>query len=156
MWSSEVGHFDKARMINKKEGKLHLKPYNFFEKQTHKRKGKLEDYTVKGMPIWCTLLVHENWVFVVSFYTIEESAKHFLRPFCNQCRCIGKARILFSLIVWFFNWVSVPSILDQFMSAGVLESQWTQVYWIICKTKDQITRSFLLRNKHTHKRNGKI
>ena len=40
MWSSEVGHFDEARMINKKEGKLHLKPYNFFEKQTHEREGK--------------------------------------------------------------------------------------------------------------------
>lgn len=99
---------------------------------------ELEDYNVEGMPIWCTLLVHENRGFFVSFYTIEESAKHSLRPFCDQCRCTGKARILFSLIVWFFNWVSVPSLLDKFMSAGVPESQWTRVYWIICKTKDQI------------------
>ena len=60
---------------------------------------ELEDYNVEGMPIWCTLLVHENRGFVVSFYTIEESAKHSLRPFCDQCRCTGKARILFSLIV---------------------------------------------------------
>lgn len=34
---------------------------------------ELEDYNVEGMPIWCTLLVHENRGFVVSFYTIEES-----------------------------------------------------------------------------------
>nr|KUM45760.1 hypothetical protein ABT39_MTgene2326 [Picea glauca] len=71
---------------------------------------ELEDYNVEGMPIWCTLLVHENRGFVVSFYTIEESRVHSLRPFCDQCRCTGKARILFSLIVLFFNWVSVPSL----------------------------------------------
>lgn len=74
----------------------------------------------------------------VPFYTIEESAKHSLRPFRDQCRCTGKARIPFSLILFFFNWLSVPSLLDQFMSAGVPESQWIRVYWIICKTKDQI------------------
>ncbi|KAA8547684.1 hypothetical protein F0562_004113 [Nyssa sinensis] len=50
---------------------------------------ELEDYNVEGMPIWCTLLVHENRGFVFPLYTIEESAKHSLRPFCDYCRCTG-------------------------------------------------------------------
>ena len=53
---------------------------------------EIEDYNVDGMPTWCTLLVHENRNFVVPLYTIEESVKNSLRPFCDQCRCTGEAQ----------------------------------------------------------------
>ncbi|XP_048422241.1 PHD finger protein MALE MEIOCYTE DEATH 1 [Pyrus x bretschneideri] len=48
-----------------------------------------EDYTVRGMPIWCTLLVHDNRSLVVPLYTIEEDVKTSEEPFCDQCRCTG-------------------------------------------------------------------
>ncbi|CAK9156047.1 unnamed protein product, partial [Ilex paraguariensis] len=48
---------------------------------------EIEDYNVDGMPIWRTFLVHENRGFIVPLYTIEESVKHSLQPFCDHCRC---------------------------------------------------------------------
>ncbi|OVA04079.1 zinc finger protein [Macleaya cordata] len=51
--------------------------------------GEIEDFNVQGMPTWCTLLVNEKNGVVVPLYTIEESIKHSLRPFCDYCRCIG-------------------------------------------------------------------
>ncbi|XP_059639747.1 PHD finger protein MALE MEIOCYTE DEATH 1-like [Cornus florida] len=50
---------------------------------------ELEDYNVEGMPVWCTMLVHENRGFLVPLYTIEESVKHSLRPLCDHCQCTG-------------------------------------------------------------------
>ncbi|XP_059624625.1 PHD finger protein MALE MEIOCYTE DEATH 1-like [Cornus florida] len=50
---------------------------------------ELEDYNVEGMPIWCTMLVHENRGFVFPLYAIEESVKNSMRPFCDHCRCAG-------------------------------------------------------------------
>ncbi|XP_077240022.1 RING/FYVE/PHD zinc finger superfamily protein [Tasmannia lanceolata] len=49
----------------------------------------MEDYKIKGMPIWCTLLVNENSGVVIPLYFIEESVKYSSRPFCEYCRCIG-------------------------------------------------------------------
>ncbi|KAI3931123.1 hypothetical protein MKX01_029313 [Papaver californicum] len=63
--------------------------------------GEIEDWNVEGCPVWCTLLVNERrrsggggsddggGGFVVPLYTVEESVKHSLQPFCDQCRCIG-------------------------------------------------------------------
>ncbi|XP_010278538.1 PREDICTED: PHD finger protein MALE MEIOCYTE DEATH 1-like [Nelumbo nucifera] len=51
--------------------------------------GEIEDYNVEGMPTWSTLLVNENNGVVVPLYTIEESVKHSLHPFCDHCRCVG-------------------------------------------------------------------
>ncbi|EOY16518.1 RING/FYVE/PHD zinc finger superfamily protein, putative [Theobroma cacao] len=48
-----------------------------------------EDYCVNGMPIWCTLLVHENKSSVVPLYTIKEDVKLSSNPFCDHCRCTG-------------------------------------------------------------------
>ncbi|KAI3886124.1 hypothetical protein MKW92_046171 [Papaver armeniacum] len=71
---------------------------------------EIEDWSVEGCPVWCTLLVDERrrsvgsggggdgdggggdgggGGVVVPLYTIEESVKHSLQPFCDQCRCIG-------------------------------------------------------------------
>ncbi|PQM40741.1 PHD finger protein MALE MEIOCYTE DEATH 1 [Prunus yedoensis var. nudiflora] len=50
---------------------------------------ELEDYSVQGMPTWCTLLVHDNRSLVVPLYTIEEDVKTSERPFCDHCRCTG-------------------------------------------------------------------
>ncbi|CAN6572720.1 unnamed protein product [Malus baccata var. baccata] len=38
------------------------------------------------MPIWCTLLVHDNRSMVVPLYTIEEDVKTSEEPFCDQSR----------------------------------------------------------------------
>lgn len=51
---------------------------------------ELEDYSVRGMPIWCTLLVHDNTSLVVPLYTIEEDVKSSDRLFCDHCRCTGQ------------------------------------------------------------------
>ncbi|KAL7192685.1 hypothetical protein ACSBR2_024493 [Camellia fascicularis] len=48
-----------------------------------------EGYNVEGMPVWCTFLVQENRGFLVPLYTIEESVKHSLSPFCDHCRSNG-------------------------------------------------------------------
>ncbi|XVE95615.1 hypothetical protein REPUB_Repub02eG0113600 [Reevesia pubescens] len=53
-----------------------------------KQCGEPEDYSVKGMHIWCTLLVHDKSC-VVPLYTIEEDVNHSLNPFCDHCRCTG-------------------------------------------------------------------
>ena len=50
---------------------------------------EIEDYRIQEMPIWCTLLVHENKSFVVPLYTIEEDVKLSPKPYCDQCRCSG-------------------------------------------------------------------
>ncbi|VVA39886.1 PREDICTED: PHD [Prunus dulcis] len=50
---------------------------------------ELEDYSVQGMPTWCTLLVHDNRSLVVPLYIIEEDVKTSERPFCDHCRCTG-------------------------------------------------------------------
>ncbi|KAK9902436.1 hypothetical protein M0R45_001675 [Rubus argutus] len=50
---------------------------------------ELENYSVQGMPIWCTLLVHDNRSLVVPLYTIEENVKNSDNPFCDYCRCTG-------------------------------------------------------------------
>ncbi|KAL5574114.1 hypothetical protein UlMin_023711 [Ulmus minor] len=50
---------------------------------------EVEDYNLLGMPIWCTLLVHENRSIVIPLYTIEETVEHSCRPHCDHCRCTG-------------------------------------------------------------------
>ncbi|XP_050227365.1 PHD finger protein MALE MEIOCYTE DEATH 1 [Mercurialis annua] len=46
-----------------------------------------EDYSVDGMPIWCTLLQTKS--FVLPLYTIEEDVTYSPVPFCDRCRCTG-------------------------------------------------------------------
>ncbi|GAV60463.1 PHD domain-containing protein [Cephalotus follicularis] len=48
-----------------------------------------EDYDVHGMPIWCTLLVHETKSFVIPLYTIEEDVYISQQPYCDHCKCTG-------------------------------------------------------------------
>ncbi|XVF64432.1 hypothetical protein PTKIN_Ptkin09bG0169200 [Pterospermum kingtungense] len=47
-----------------------------------------EDYCVKGMRIWCTLLAHDK-TSVVPLYTIREDVNNSSNPFCDHCRCTG-------------------------------------------------------------------
>ena len=54
---------------------------------------EVEDYNLLGMPIWCTLLVHENRSIVIPLYTIEETVEHSCRPHCDHCRCTGNSSI---------------------------------------------------------------
>ncbi|KAI8536547.1 hypothetical protein RHMOL_Rhmol10G0265800 [Rhododendron molle] len=58
-----------------------------------------EGYNVDGMPVWSTFLVHENRGFLVPLYTIEESVKHSLTPFCDHCRSTGEFVPRFFLIL---------------------------------------------------------
>ncbi|KAJ4840879.1 hypothetical protein Tsubulata_010374 [Turnera subulata] len=55
-----------------------------------------EDYTVEGMPIWCSLLVLEGEKAVVPLYTIEENVRKSTKPFCDHCRCTGWGKNLVS------------------------------------------------------------
>ncbi|WCJ25171.1 RING/FYVE/PHD zinc finger superfamily protein [Euphorbia peplus] len=48
-----------------------------------------EDYTVSGMPIWCTLLMIQSNNLVLPLYTIEENVHFSTNPFCDHCRCTG-------------------------------------------------------------------
>ncbi|KAM2527723.1 hypothetical protein TB1_024946 [Malus domestica] len=50
---------------------------------------ELENYTVQGMRIWRTLLVHNNCSMTVPLYTIEEDVKSSENPFCDLCQCAG-------------------------------------------------------------------
>ncbi|KAM7277868.1 hypothetical protein ACFE04_005002 [Oxalis oulophora] len=57
----------------------------------------IEDYNVQWMmPIWCTLLQHEDNSFVVPLYTIEEDVKLSQQPTCDHCRCCGWANYFVS------------------------------------------------------------
>lgn len=51
--------------------------------------GKLEEYTVLGNPLWCTLLIHEKTNLMAPFYTLEEEVYNSSHPFCDHCRCAG-------------------------------------------------------------------
>ncbi|KAF7816318.1 PHD finger protein MALE MEIOCYTE DEATH 1 [Senna tora] len=51
--------------------------------------GELEDYHIQGMPLWCTLLIHEKSNFMTPLYTIEDNVYHSAHPFCDHCRCAG-------------------------------------------------------------------
>ncbi|CAN4126887.1 unnamed protein product [Withania somnifera] len=57
---------------------------------------ELEEYTVEGMPIWCTFLVHTSKGAVIPLYTIEENVKSSVRTFCDHCRCAGWSHHLVS------------------------------------------------------------
>ncbi|GLT28768.1 hypothetical protein SLA2020_036760 [Shorea laevis] len=48
-----------------------------------------EEYCVRGMPVWCTLLVHQNKSFVVPLYTIEENVFNSSQPYCDHCKSTG-------------------------------------------------------------------
>lgn len=64
---------------------------------------EIEDYRIQEkMPIWCTLLVHENRSFVVPLYTIEEDVKLSTKPYCDHCRCSGWNSFFYSefLLPW--------------------------------------------------------
>ncbi|XP_009789304.1 PHD finger protein MALE MEIOCYTE DEATH 1 [Nicotiana sylvestris] len=51
---------------------------------------ELEEYTVEGMQIWSTFLVHKNRGVAIPLYTIEENVKNNdSRSFCDHCRCAG-------------------------------------------------------------------
>ncbi|XP_010511544.1 PREDICTED: PHD finger protein MALE MEIOCYTE DEATH 1 [Camelina sativa] len=50
---------------------------------------EVEEYSVLGMPVWCTLLSHETTNSVVPLYTVEEDVARSSEPYCDQCRCTG-------------------------------------------------------------------
>lgn len=71
-----------------------------------------EDYCVKGMPIWCTLLSHDKTSVVIPLYTIKEDVNtDSPNPFCDHCRCTGLPLhfflflflFLFRNLVFFFS-----------------------------------------------------
>ncbi|CAL0315703.1 unnamed protein product [Lupinus luteus] len=51
--------------------------------------GVLDDYTVLGNPLCCTLLVHNNTNLMAPLYTLEEDVYHSSHPFCHYCRSAG-------------------------------------------------------------------
>ncbi|KAG2312598.1 hypothetical protein Bca4012_027155 [Brassica carinata] len=50
---------------------------------------EVEDYSIRGSPVWCTLLSHEAKSSVIPLYTIEEDVVRSSEPFCDHCRCTG-------------------------------------------------------------------
>ncbi|KAF3649724.1 putative PHD finger protein MALE MEIOCYTE DEATH 1-like isoform X2 [Capsicum annuum] len=57
---------------------------------------EIEEYTVEGMPVWCTFLVHKKKGVVIPLYTIEENVKSSVRTYCDHCRCAGWSHHLVS------------------------------------------------------------
>lgn len=50
---------------------------------------EVEDYSIRGSPVWCTLLSHEAKSSVIPLYTIEEDVVRSSEPYCDHCRCTG-------------------------------------------------------------------
>ncbi|RID74548.1 hypothetical protein BRARA_B01641 [Brassica rapa] len=50
---------------------------------------EVEEYNVRGSPVWCTLLSHEAKNTVIPLYTIEEDVVRSSEPYCDHCRCTG-------------------------------------------------------------------
>ncbi|VVA94218.1 unnamed protein product [Arabis nemorensis] len=50
---------------------------------------EVEEYNIRGMPVWCTLLSHETKNSVIPLYTVEEDVIRSPEPYCDQCRCTG-------------------------------------------------------------------
>ncbi|CDY50318.1 BnaCnng19010D [Brassica napus] len=50
---------------------------------------EVEDYNVRGSPVWCTLLSREAKNTVIPLYTIEEDVVRSSEPYCDHCRCTG-------------------------------------------------------------------
>lgn len=66
---------------------------------------ELEEYNIQGMPIWCTLLVHENRSLVIPLYTIEEDVEQSPRPYCDQCRCTGLWFLFIIIYLFVIDWI---------------------------------------------------
>ncbi|KAK3039344.1 hypothetical protein RJ639_028744 [Escallonia herrerae] len=81
-----------------------------------------EDYNVKGMPVWCTFLVHEKRGFVLPLYTIEESVKRSLQPFCDHCRCAGWSHHFVSKRKYHFI-IPMDDVWNKPLNAGVFDLQ---------------------------------
>lgn len=50
---------------------------------------EVEEYNIRGMPVWCTLLSHETKNSVIPLYTVEEDVIRSPEPYCDHCRCTG-------------------------------------------------------------------
>lgn len=50
---------------------------------------EVEDYNIRGAPVWCTLLSHESKSSPIPLYTIEEDVIRSSEPYCDHCRCTG-------------------------------------------------------------------
>ncbi|CAH2065663.1 unnamed protein product [Thlaspi arvense] len=50
---------------------------------------EVEEYNIRGMPVWCTLLNHETKNSVIPLYTVEEDVVRSSEPYCDHCRCTG-------------------------------------------------------------------
>ncbi|OWM84971.1 hypothetical protein CDL15_Pgr027758 [Punica granatum] len=48
-----------------------------------------EDYSLDGMPVWCTLLMHNKKSFAVPFYVVQENVEESSHSFCEHCRLAG-------------------------------------------------------------------
>lgn len=57
---------------------------------------EVEDYNVRGSPVWCTLLSREAKNTVIPLYTIEEDVVRSSEPYCDHCRCTGSFRLGFN------------------------------------------------------------
>lgn len=52
---------------------------------------EVEEYNVRGSPVWCTLLNHEAKSSVIPLYVIEEDVVRSSEPYCDHCRCTGSS-----------------------------------------------------------------
>ncbi|CAH8257143.1 unnamed protein product [Arabidopsis lyrata] len=50
---------------------------------------EVEDYDLRGMPVWCTLFSHETKSSLIPLYIVEENVIHSPEPYCDHCRCTG-------------------------------------------------------------------
>ncbi|KFK41037.1 hypothetical protein AALP_AA2G077200 [Arabis alpina] len=50
---------------------------------------EVEEYSIRGMPVWSTLLSHETKNTLIPLYTVEEDVIRSPEPYCDQCRCTG-------------------------------------------------------------------
>uniref|UniRef100_A0A2P2JZ08 Zinc finger PHD-type domain-containing protein n=2 Tax=Rhizophora mucronata TaxID=61149 RepID=A0A2P2JZ08_RHIMU len=54
-----------------------------------KKRAGIEDYSVGGSPVWCTLFESESGDVVFPLYTVEVAVERAAEPLCNPCRCVG-------------------------------------------------------------------
>ncbi|KAI4367082.1 hypothetical protein MLD38_022860 [Melastoma candidum] len=48
-----------------------------------------QDHSLRGMPVWCTLLLHKDTPSAVPLYTVQENVRKLPSPFCDHCRFAG-------------------------------------------------------------------
>ncbi|KAK7276206.1 hypothetical protein RIF29_17342 [Crotalaria pallida] len=84
--------------------------------------GELDECTVLGNPLWCTLLVHNKSNLMAPLYTVEEDVYQSSHPFCDYCRSAGWSGHLVTKRKYHFI-IPADSVWHKPIDDGALDNQ---------------------------------